>query len=90
MVWRGSKDIAPSGAPPPFVLCGGEFFRGLAKLGRTRVARTRLLYLRPREAGEGDHAKRGGGGLGAETSREADAPSTALTRGPPSPLRGAG
>ena len=30
------------------------------------------------------------GACGAEASREADAPSTALRGGPPSPLRGAG
>ena len=32
------------------------------KLGRGCVARTMML-IRPREAGEGDHAKRGGGAL---------------------------
>jgi hypothetical protein len=31
------------------------------------------IYFLPREAGEGDHAKRGGGGLGKETCSAVDA-----------------
>src|SRR5579872_2801293 len=39
----------------------------------------------PREAGEGDHAKHGGGGAAVGIIPGAAAPSTALSRGPPPP-----
>jgi hypothetical protein len=77
-------DGAPFGAPPPlgFFARAANLGKGLAKLGRVGVARTKL-FIRPREAGEGDHAKRGGGGVGAEVYVAADAPPTALCAVPP-------
>ena len=58
-VARSIFQFAPSGAPPPLILFGGETlvaFVLAAKLGRGCVARTRSLApSAPAIAGEGDH-----------------------------------
>src|SRR3984957_11765948 len=73
--WVGAD--APFGAPLPLWLPGASLFlRVVVGRARTRrVARTLLLF-RPREAGEGDHARHGGGGhlLSRRALRKDDAP----------------
>src|SRR5580700_436399 len=64
--WRGAVNFqfAPSGAPPPLILFGGETavaFVLAAKLGRGCAARTRLLSA---------PAKRGRGTTGARVASE--------------------
>ena len=70
--WRGAVNFqfAPSGAPPPLILFGGETavaFVLAAKLGRA-ARRENAITFRPRDSGGGGplelakRANRGGGG----------------------------
>jgi len=62
---RGDMDGVPFGAPPPlgFFGEGGEFFGRALQGSGASAPREGSAFFRPREAGEEDHAKRGGGGM---------------------------
>ena len=72
--WRGAANFqfAPSGAPPPLILFGGEHISGFRSCCKTRARMRRenaiARTIRPRDSGGGgplelaQRANRGGGG----------------------------
>jgi hypothetical protein len=95
LMLRGNGWHAPFGASPPFLGRGRIYFsrRGGHSSGTGTCRENDISYPPPRsetERGRGTMRSMVEGACGGAASDEAVAPSTALARGPPSPLRGAG